>query len=438
MNINDDLFDKKVKEELNFKHNVVPDNINDIFDETASKLLCNRIVKPKRINRIAVACIVVIVITGVIFSTPAIAQKIPFVGEIYKKLGLFKDMEEYTNSIGETKVVNGYNFTIDNIIGTSDSILVSVKVVSPVPFKKAAKLDDLSINVDLNDMKELGIKSFGSGSRAFYIDDYTAILIGEIRNNEGKFKSIGDLNLTVTKSDEVSSNFNVKYNFKSSFDKVERIKINEKINNTTINTLISSVIKTDLVFSGDFNENVGRGTDKYYIEIDGKINRAVGASGTDNGFKMYFPTIKYNEVKNAKSINIICVESSDDIIDEDLFSTVEWVSEDGIKYPKTITSKSGLKGYFYKVEKIDGILKLYFESEYNPINLLSELVISQSINGERYGDNIFGTAYKNGDKENSYVFEFKDIDFEKNIDINFWGTNTNLDKIEEVNKIKIK
>lgn len=438
MKINDDLFDKKVKDELKFKHSVVPDNINNIFDETTNKLLCNRIVKSKRITRTAVACILAIVITGVVFSTPAIAEKIPFVGEIYKKLGLFKDMEEYTNSVGETKEVNGYNFTIDNIIGTADNILVSVKVVSPVPFKKAAKLDNLSISVDLNDMKELGIKSFGSGSRAFYIDDYTAILIGEIRNDEGKFKSIGDLNLTVAKSDEVSSNFNVKYNFKSSFDKVERIKINEKINNTTINTLISSVIKTDLVFSGDFNENVGRGTDKYYIEIDGEINRSVGGSGTDNGYKMHYPTIKYDDVKKAESINVICVESSDDINDVELFANVEWISESGVKYPKTITLKSGLKGTFYKVEKVGGLLKLYFESEYNPINLLSQLMLRQNINSEKYGDNIFATAYKNGDKENSYVFEFKDIDFEKNIEIFFGGANTTLDNVKEVNKIKIK
>ncbi|MGL5352870.1 MAG: DUF4179 domain-containing protein [Clostridium sp.] len=438
MKINDDLFDKKVKEELNLKHSVVPDNINDIFDETTNKLLCSRRVKSKRITRIAVACIVVIVITGGIFSTPAIAEKIPFVGEIYKKLGLFKDMEEYTNSIGETKEVNGYNFTIDNIIGTADSILVSVKVVSPVPFKKAAKLDNLSISVDLSDMQELGIKSFGSSTRAFYIDDYTAIIIGEIKNDEGKFKSIGDLNLTVAKSDEVSSTFNVKYNFKSSFDKVERIKINKKINNTTIDNLISSVIKTDLAFRGDFNECVGRGSDKCYIEIDGKINRSVGGSGTDNGYKIHFPTIKYDDVKNAESINVICVESSDDINDVELFRNVEWVSESGVKYPKTITSKSGLKGSFYKVDKVDGVLKLYFESEYNPINLLSQLILSQNINGEKYGDNIFGTAYQNGDKENSYIFEFKDIDFEKNIEIFFGGANTTLDKIKEVNKIKIK
>lgn len=443
MKINDNLFDKKIKEELNLKHSRVPDSINKIFDETIERVSYKRKFNSKKVVGIAVACIMVIIITGGVLSTPAIAAKIPIVGEIYRKLGLFKDIEEYTNSIGESKEVNGYSFTIDNIVGTPNNILVSVKVVSPIPFTKAAKLDNLDINVDLNDMEDIGIKSFSSGTRAFYIDDYTAIVLGEIENNEGKFKSQGDLNLTVSKSDEVSADFSINFNFKTSFSKVEKVSIGEKINdNIIIDSLETTVIKTGLIFKVNSSTSevdiFGRGTNEYYLELDGKLYGEQGGGGSDGIRNMRFPTVKYHDIKNAESINIVCVTPKDDIVDEDLYSNVEWTNEEGIKYPKSITSKSGLKGRFYKVDKTDGILRLYFESEYNAINLLNSLILSQNINGEKYGDNKFATAYKNGEKENSYVFEFKDVDFEKNSQITFWGTNTNLDKIKDVKIIKVK
>ena len=67
-----------------------------------------------------------------------------------------------------------------------------------------------------------------------YLDEYTAVLTAEISTTENKFKELGEINLSATKvlDDEtyISCNFDVKVDFNSSFRNIEKLNVNEIIN----------------------------------------------------------------------------------------------------------------------------------------------------------------------------------------------------------------
>ena len=360
----------------------------------------------KKIKKTAIAVTLAFgILTIGVISKPVIAANIPIIGDIYKELGFFKGFEEYTNYIGETKEVDGYKFTIDNIVGTPTDLLIGVKVESPVPLKEKVKEDNFRIDVD---MSNFGINSWSSMTDINYLDEYTAVLTAEISTTENKFKELGEINLSATKvlDDEtyISCNFDVKVDFNSSFRNIEKLNVNEIINEKIkIKFIEGNIMESKIWFNdlGAFEENA-----VFYLMVDGKAYMWWDGNGVeDTSFiiprmvsVLNFPNVKYEDIKNAKDIKIIYGEIGDGYREN---LDIKLTEREGIKYPGEINYEEDLKGGFYDVKRENGMIKFYFKSNYNPLTLFRDIKLREVKGEEKYGQSILGEFYEKPEKKES-------------------------------------
>lgn len=382
------------------------------------------------------------VLTAGVMSKPVIAANIPIIGDIYKELGFFKGFENYTNYIGKTKEVEGYKFTIDNIVGTPTDLLVGVKVESPIPLKELVQEDNFRVDID---MSKFGVRSWTSGTDVTYLDDYTAILTAEISTTEKKLREIGELNLVTTKALEndnyISVDFDVKVDFSSSFRDIEKVKINEKIGEgIKINSVEGNVLESKLWFDG-----LGAFEEKYifYLMVDGKAYRWWDGTGMEDTSLIIprtvsvlnFPNIKYEDIKNAEDIKVIYARI-DEGYKEELDIKLE--EKDGIKYPVEMNYGEDLKGGFYDVKRENDKIKFYFNSNYNPLTLFRDIMLSEVKDDGNYGQRILGGFYENPEREGEYILEFDDIDTDRPLELIYCHRTSNLSEIEDYKVIDVK
>ncbi|MGU9315361.1 DUF4179 domain-containing protein [Clostridium perfringens] len=397
----------------------------------------------KKIKKTAIAVTLAFgILTIGVISKPVIAANIPIIGDIYKELGFFKGFEEYTNYIGETKEVDGYKFTIDNIVGTPTDLLIGVKVESPVPLKEKVKEDNFRIDVD---MSNFGINSWSSMTDINYLDEYTAVLTAEISITENKFKELGEINLSATKvlDDEtyISCNFDVKVDFNSSFRNIEKLNVNEIINEKIkIKFIEGNIMESKIWFNdlGAFEENA-----VFYLMVDGKAYMWWDGNGVeDTSFiiprmvsVLNFPNVKYEDIKNAKDIKIIYGEIGDGYREN---LDIKLTEREGIKYPGEINYEEDLKGGFYDVKRENGMIKFYFKSNYNPLTLFRDIKLREVKGEEKYGQSILGGFYENPEKEGEYVLEFEDIDTNNSLELVYSHRTNNLSELKDYKVIDVK
>ena len=397
----------------------------------------------KKIKKTAIAVTLAFgILTIGVISKPVIAANIPIIGDIYKELGFFKGFEEYTNYIGETKEVDGYKFTIDNIVGTPTDLLIGVKVESPVPLKEKVQEDNLRIDVD---MSNFGINSWSSMTDINYLDEYTAVLTAEISTTENKFKELGEINLSATKvlDDEtyISCNFDVKVDFNSSFRNIEKLNVNEIINEKIkIKFIEGNIMESKIWFNdlGAFEENA-----VFYLMVDGKAYMWWDGNGVeDTSFiiprmvsVLNFPNVKYEDIKNAKDIKIIYGEIGEGYREN---LDIKLTEREGIKYPGEINYEEDLKGGFYDVKRENGMIKFYFKSNYNPLTLFRDIKLREVTGEEKYGQSILGGFYENPEKEGEYVLEFEDIDTNNSLELVYSHRTNNLSELKDYKVIDVK
>ena len=414
----------------------------NINEDTKSKKTYSKLKKT-----IIVALLTISTLTIGAISTPTIAANIPVIGDIYKKLGFFNKFEDYTNYIGEAKELNGYKFTLDNIVGTPTDLLVGVKVESPIPFEKNNQQKWIQIDIGFTDFGMDGVSSYVN---TYYIDDYTAIVTSHFKNIEGKFKKFGDISIKTSYRDiteeniePISAEFDVSVDFTSSFNKIETIKVDKKVNEILkVKSITSSVIGTDIIFNPNIKgEGIegfdvwGRGRDIYYLEIDGELHYSNRSSSLNDIDMMKFPTVKIDDIKNAKSINIIYITPT--IKDEDTIfaNVIEMVTENNITYPKTTVTETGLKAGVYKVECEGDTLKAHFKSDYNPLLSLRSITLNEIDNNGQVVRMYLPKSNKIEDNE--YIIEFNDLNYNNKLEISSWGV-MRADENYDLKTIKVK
>ncbi|MDV4149990.1 DUF4179 domain-containing protein [Clostridium sp. AL.422] len=439
ISINNLKVSSKLDETIN---NAINYGYTNIKEDTKSKKNYSKLKKT-----IIVALLTISTLTIGVIATPTIAANIPVIGDIYKKLGFFSKFEDYTNYIGESKKVDGYKFTIDNIVGTPTDLLVGVKVESPIPFEKNNQQKWVQIDVGFTDF---GMEGMSGDVNSYYIDDYTAIVTSHFKNVEGKFKKLGDINIKTSYRDitgeniePISAEFNISVDFTSSFNKIETIKVDKKVNEILkVKSITSSVIGTDIIFNPNIKgegiegfEVWGNGRDIYYLEIDGELHYSNRSSALNDMSMMNFPTVKVDDIKNAKSINIIYITPT--IKDEDTIfaNVIEKVIENNSTYPKTTVTDIGLKAGFYKVECEGDTLKAHFKSDYNPLLTLTSITLSEIDNDGQVVRMYLPKLYKIEDNE--YIIEFNDLDSNNKLEI-YSGVIKKSDENYDFKTIKIK
>lgn len=94
------------------------------------------------------------------------------------------------------------------------------------------------------------------------------------------------------------------------------------------------------------------------LEVDGVLYKHESSSYKIEEFMYTFKNLKYDDVKNAKNINIIYTVLDSSIVQDDTNTSIEVINEEGIEYPKKIVSNRGLIYEFYNIEKEENKMKI--------------------------------------------------------------------------------
>ncbi|MEG1483037.1 DUF4179 domain-containing protein [Clostridium sp.] len=415
------------------------ENLSEIEIYSIKKNIKKKLKKRNNKKKL-VASAVAIALVGII-STPAIADNIPVINNIYKQFGFFQGYEKYTNYIGQSQERNGIKVTIENIIAVPNQLEAVVKIESREPLKLNPKEDNFmfNVNMDMNTIKSG--TSTSSGGDSYYIDNNTMILNYKETLSGSTYPKKGDLSLQIKKLSEdfkiteLEMTFDIKVDFTTAFKDKYNLDIKQYVNDSVkLNKLKSNAMGSELEFTGEDAESLNDvWGPKYCIEVDGKIYTKKFGSNMD------FPQLTADVMRNANSINFIIsdikepLKWGDDLDD----IQIEMVQEGNIKYPKIITSQNGVKGEIYKVEWEGNKLKFYFRSEYEPINIFQGLSLSASNNDKDRDFSRYSNKYTIERVDDGYVAIFDGVEKNKNILLDF-GDHIPLDNYKEAKVIKVK
>jgi len=413
---------------LDFNYDEISEiDMTDIIKERSRKKL-KGIIRNRRTKRIkiAVAMAIGIFLLGVI-SSPVVAANIPMLSDLYRKIGIFDDFKDYKKFIGITKEDNGYKVSIEEVVATPNTLVVTVKIQSPDAFLKNSR-DHLDARVDIG---KLGMTSAAGRTVTHYIDDYNCLFINEVDNIEGMFPERSNISINVNKlNEELQEQFNINFDinadFKSAFNDINKFEINESVEDIDIKLLTSSIIKSNLfVDTKDLGStNIIRA---FVINVGGRYHYETSASSSGSYLMTEFKTLKYPEVNEAKNISVIYTGLKEE---KEYERNINWKEEKGITYPKEITTTSNNKYQISKVERDSNKVKFYVEGENPPIDLFIRLTLST--NNEKGNGFWCGTMYKGED--NNYIVEFNDVNNEGPLQLNiadYWSEK-NSENFQEV------
>lgn len=417
------------------------DNLCEIEIEAIRKQIKSKIKKPRRKGKI-VAASTAILITGTMF-TPAIAKNLPFISDIYKELGFFDGYEEYTKYIGESKSDNGYEITIDNIVGTQNKLMFTIRVKSPVKLSDD-DIPTILIGANLNEFAKANASAMSTTGKR--IDDFNyaytieQVITENLIPEKGNVKILVSKHKPMTLENQMSVEFDLNIDFKSAFDETKIIKVNKNISDESIIREITTTISDTTVISKHIKNDYDEFRDRYsyYLNIDGTIYSNYGGLISDAISRVDFPLVTSEMIKNAKNIEVIEVKSiyNREEIEQKIIKENNEIIDgtfENITYPKEVISSKGLKGEFYKVKKEKNSIKFYFRSEYDPLLVFTYNSLSEDLgNGEYKFYN--GELRKN---EEGYILEFKNINSNNKLNLNI-ETSNNIDTSKVMGRAKVK
>ena len=427
--------------------------------------------KIKRNKRKMIAVASAVLITGTM-CTPAVAKNIPILNQIYEELGFFKGYEDKTTHIGITEKYNGYEITVEDMLASDEIVKVSIKI------KSNKKIENTEFRVELGN---IGVIGATSNSKVNRIDDYTVLIttnyssteggynkddlfiieVSEVKNNDintlnylKKFEVKADLKDIKEKKLEIkidkqlsedkkvvklnAGEFKVTIDIEEVFDKYEKEsnkvrELSEIIYDEEGN--IKSGTEKELI--NEYNEKkyiLENGTDqRVLLKIDDKVYMNSGATGNekDNITVYDFNTIGVDDIKNAKSVEILYTDTTlykNGIEDKFIKET-----EGNITYDKKIITING--------EEVKGDLEIIGDKvrlSYNNNNdIMSEINLANTI---LYESNDIGGSFNEGtvytNSERSYI-EFDNVNLENEINIENY-LNGDLAGHKVMNIIKVK
>lgn len=420
------------------------DNLSEIEIQAMKKNIKSKIKKPRKKGRI-VAASAAIVITGTMF-TPAVAKNLPFISDIYKKLGFFDGYEKYTKYIGESKTDNGYKVTIDNISTNGGNILVAIKIESQEVINKKNFIKCFA------DTSGIAKSENGSStSNVSYADDKTVVIINNINLSVlDEVLTDGIIRLDIAMIDESSTEnlmnvfFDLKVDLKEPLSNLKAINVGKKLNDDIYVESLKGTIKGANLKVEDKAMVVGEEDvlgdwiyHYYYLNVDGVIHKVDinSSSGYENGIgSVHFPYLTAEQIDKATSIELTAVEVNRIRGRVDLVEIIN-SKKDNIVYFSDIKTKSGLEGGSYKIEVDNNKVKLYFKSGFEALGLLENITLWESDKeiGDAKGN--IGLIKKDGD---NYILEFDNVNLERDIEITARVANLDLDNAKIIGTMKIK
>jgi hypothetical protein len=385
--INDDLFDDKIRKRLKDEINYVPNDINQKIDSTLNKINKKRFTI-KKACCILVSCIGVTLLLGM--AMPTYASNIPIIGNIFKMFTnkTYENYDEYASDLNITKESSGLKMTIDKVVYDEVQLSIFYTIESEKEIQDTPRFPGAKLRINgkettfsaggtgklMNDNKTF------AGSIEYNVSKHNS-MPKEFQNEHflGGYVEIPDkfvLNLDI---DEIGLDNPIKgtwnFNIPVSSEKVNG-KVNEKECDIDLSNLVSGyhinkIITTPLntVIQGtrmDDEENADRLSfavfDNKGRYITNKSEEAVGDKDKDgnyimyfsNGFKEIYDDTDYLTFIPWKYKNNDSHETDNNIAEKlNLKGETKLYSSDGKEYI-TIT----------KVHTEDGKTKIYYKSRY--------------------------------------------------------------------------
>lgn len=415
-----DLVD--VKEE---DFNNIHVDISEIEKERIKKNLRKKIRNKKR-NKgktMAIAGILaVVILSGTVLYKPAFAERNPIFDAIYDGLGYYKDYKDYTQYVGESKSSNGYNFTIEKLVGTPNKITIAVKIHSEKPFGvKSMFMPSLSMN---------GVMWDGASSRCTLLDKNNLMMVIEEDSIKG-FPKRGNIKMNIhsTADDKTNVDFSFKADFSSSYKKTVTKKLRGEVKkgNIKVERINSSILGSVLMVD---NYHIDKGD--LLLKLDDKIYTSNEGGAKEGKGHIFFPAATYEKVKSANKISVILVKNNMKFSDKEheeinkrIQKSLENESLDkNIKYNKDLTFTDGTKGEFYKIERSNNKVKLYFRSDKYAKEFATNVRLHEYF-GDTSTDNYgvkqyFSCAYRDSNDDKGYVIEFDNVNTDKQLEVSFY------------------
>lgn len=182
MNINDDLFDDKIRQKLKNEINYIPEDINIKIDDAAMKIEKRRF-NVKNICSICACFIGITLLLGM--AMPTYASNIPIIGSIFQIFNkkTYENYDKYASDLNITKESNGLKMTINKVVYDGIELSVFYTVESKEKMKDTPRFPGAELKINGK------ITTFGAGGTGKLSDDGKTF-IGSIEYNTSDKKYI--------------------------------------------------------------------------------------------------------------------------------------------------------------------------------------------------------------------------------------------------------
>ncbi|MDV4152361.1 DUF4179 domain-containing protein [Clostridium sp. AL.422] len=397
MKMSDDSLDKKIKEKLSKEISYIPQDIDQVFDNTISKLKVNRRLKFKNVAGICVALLTIFIVFGSSLTT--YASNIPIISSILEmfKSNRYENYDKYSSDLNITKESNGIQTTITKVVYDGIELYIFYMIQSEEPMEDIPYFLVKEIKIDNN------ITTFGYGGEGRFLDNnktYSGVISYDVgiksivpkeeqeQNLYGGYVEIPDeflLSIKVNKIGDIKeskvidgewifdipvSNEKLKgmvkeYNLNQSLDNIyEGSKVNKLIL-TPINTILQGYMTEDCDLYFTIIDDKGR----FILPKGGSMSGAVDNEG-NNVF--YFNSNFKELFEDTKSLTFIPYERNYYKLASDIIS-----SNNNIKEDYKMSSKLNLSGEtilkskvgddyitITRIETRNEKTRVYFKSDY--------------------------------------------------------------------------
>lgn len=420
MQMNDDLFDEKIKQKLKAEINYVPDDINKKIDAAVNKIEKRRF-SIKKVCSICVCCVSITLFLGM--AMPTYASNIPIIGSIFKMFNYktYENYDKYASDLNITKESNGVKMTINKVVYDEIELSVFYTIESENEINFIPRFPDAEVKINGK------LTTFGGGGPGKFSEDHKTFigvmeydvskknsLPKEVQEETllGGYVEIPDEFVFTLNIDEIGApNDNNSIKGKWNFNiPVSSEKVNGKVNekecdidlsniesgyhiNKIITTPLNTVIQGTIIDEGDSpNDLFFAVFDDKGRYIDNKSGGATGRKDKDGNYIMYFHNNFKEIYDDTESLTFIpykhkFIESDSSENDETM---CEIAAKLNFKGETKLYSNDGKEyAVITKIEKENGKTKIYYKSEYG-INVAPIKIVNN-----KTGENIlsFDDAY---------------------------------------------
>lgn len=384
--------------------------------------------KNNRIKKVAIASGIIITLgTCGFMVTPTLARNVPFIGRIHETLGLTNPYEDYTKYVGQSTKVKGGTYTIEEIMVTPYKSLIAIRITGDEPIS-----DDM---FGFMISPSIGGERWRSGrSSGYRLDDNNIVRVIE-HSYKKKIPEKADIKIIIHQeaTEEKPAifgdgEFEFKVDFSKGYDEFKSINVNNvyfKDIGLNINKINSDIIGTDIIGtiyaksnSGDnLGERVFKKYDdlKFVLNVDGKFYggyTSVTGEFKDNKVKgdmvIEIQNLKVNDIKSAENISLYVYEDKNPLrgYTEENYKEPEMKNSSGVSYSEIMEFRDGHKGEFYKVERKDDVVKIYYKGHEEDL-----AYVANSHGWIEEGINYFPATTKINEGE--FILEYKDVPKDK-------------------------